>query len=125
MDRAAPSVIGGYLLGRSDPILLDLARSTDPLRRRTAVTAPLWFVRDGDDLDLGQVPALAGILAADPDPVVHLAVGTLLKHTGARDPQMVNDILQDHAVALPRAVLRAGASKLPPDDRAKLLAPNG
>lgn len=125
VDRAAPSVVGGHLLGRSPAVLLDLARSSDPLRRRTAVTAPLWFVRYGSDVDLATVPPLAEILAADPDPIVHLAVGTLLKHTGTRDPRRVGRFLQQHAASMPRAALRAGASKLPPDERAALLAAPG
>lgn len=114
VDRAAPSVVGGHLLGRSTSVLHDLARSPDPLRRRTAVTAPLWFVRHGDDSDLEQVPRLAELLAPDPHPVVHLAVGTLLKHTGARAPHLVAPLLRQHASSWPRPVLRAGASKLPP-----------
>lgn len=40
VDRAAPAVVGGHLLGRSVAPLHDLAASGDPLRRRTAVTAP-------------------------------------------------------------------------------------
>ena len=49
VDRAAPRVVGGYLAGRSAEPLHELARAPQPLRRRTAVTAPLWFVRSGSE----------------------------------------------------------------------------
>jgi hypothetical protein len=37
-------VVGGYLLDRPRDPLYELARSADPLRRRTAMTAPLAFI---------------------------------------------------------------------------------
>jgi 3-methyladenine DNA glycosylase AlkD len=112
VDRAAPSVVGGHLLGRSCAALHELAESADPLRRRTAVTAPLWFVRHGGPADLAEVLPLAARLAADPDPLVHLAVGTLLKHTGGRDPRAVEEFLAENSEHLPRAVVRQARAKL-------------
>jgi hypothetical protein len=41
--EGAPRVVGGYLLDRPRDPLYELARSADPLRRRTAMTAPLAF----------------------------------------------------------------------------------
>jgi hypothetical protein len=96
VDRAAPSVVGRPLVGRSCAPLHELARSGDPLRRRTAMTAPLWFVRYGGDADLARVLPIAAILASDPDPVVHMAVGIALKHAGARDPAAVHAFLDEH-----------------------------
>ncbi len=58
VDRAAPSVVGGYLIGRSCRPLHALAAAEDPLRRRTAVTAPLWFVRRGDEADFAAAVVL-------------------------------------------------------------------
>ncbi len=49
VDRAAPSVVGGYLLGRPRTVLYELAEAAEPLRRRIAITAPLYFVRRGDN----------------------------------------------------------------------------
>ena len=122
VDRGSPSVVGGHLLGRSCAPLHQLARSGDPLRRRTAVTAPLWFVRYGSDADLAEVLPLAAVFAADPDPVVHLAVGIALKHTGARDPRVVAAFLDEHATAMPRAALRSAVAKLDPAMRSRFMA---
>ncbi len=121
VDRAAPSVVGGYLAGRSTAPLHELAVSADPLRRRTAITAPLWFVRYGSDADLREVFGLAAVLAADPDPVVHKAVGIALKHAGARDPDAVAAFLDTHASRMARAAVRPASEKLAPDVRARFV----
>ena len=121
VDRAAPSVVGGHLLGRSCAPLHELARSGDPMRRRTAITAPLWFVRYGSDADVAEVLPLAAVLAADPDPVVHLAVGIALKHAGGRIPEAVTAFLDEHAATMPRAAVRAAVTKLAPSERARFV----
>lgn len=112
VDRAAPSVVGGHLLTRSRAPLHELARSRDPLRRRTAITAPLWFVRYGDEADMADALSVAARLAADPDPLVHLAVGTFLKHAGGRQPELVRAFLGEHAVTMAPAAVRSARSKL-------------
>lgn len=121
VDRAAPSVVGGHLLERSVAPLYDLAVAAEPLRRRTAITAPLAFVRWGDETHFGEVLALAGMLADDPDPLVHKAVGIALKHAGARDREAVTAFLDQHAGVLPRVALRAAVEKLDPAQRARFL----
>jgi 3-methyladenine DNA glycosylase AlkD len=113
VDRAAPSVVGGHLVGRSCAPLHELAASADPIRRRTAITAPLWFVRYGSDADLAEVLPIAALLAADPDPVVHMAVGIALKHTGGRDPDAVRAFLDEHEPVMARAAVRSARAKLP------------
>jgi 3-methyladenine DNA glycosylase AlkD len=122
VDRAAPSVVGGYLLGRSTEPLVELARAAQPLRRRTAITAPLWFVRYGTDDDFRALFPIAGLLASDPDPVVHKAVGIALKHGGGRDAAAVERFLDEHAAQMPRAAVRSAVDKLPPQVRARFVA---
>ena len=117
VDRSAPRVVGGYLTGRSKAPLLELAGSDEPLRRRTAITAPLYFVRAGTDEDIADSYPIAGELAADPEPVVHNAVGIFLKHAGSRDQQTLVDFLDEHAESMSRAAVRLAAEKLPPDVR--------
>lgn len=117
VDRAAPRVVGGYLTGRDLAPLHGLARSLDPLRRRTAVTAPLYLVRYGVDADLGPSLAVAAEVCTDPDPVVHKAVGILLKYAGLRDQAAVQAFLDEHAATMPRPAVRLAVEKLPPDLR--------
>ena len=102
VDRAAPRVLGGWLVGLSKDPLRELAAAPEPLRRRSAITAPLFCVVT-DDADLVAVGfELAARLAGDPDPVVHNAVGIFLKHAGTRDPAALFGFLDAHAAAMPR-----------------------
>ncbi len=84
VDRAAPRVVGGHLAGRSKAPLLELATAADALRRRTAITAPLYFVKAGSDEDVAAGYDVADLLADDPEPVVRRAVEIFLKHAGRR-----------------------------------------
>lgn len=117
VDRSAPRVVGGYLTGRSKAPLRELAASDEPLRRRTAITAPLYFVRAGTEDDVAEAYAIAARLAADPEPVVHNAVGIFLKHAGTLDQQSLVDFLDEHARSMSRAAVRLAAEKLPSDVR--------
>ena len=61
------------------------------------------------------------LLAADPDPVVHNAVGIFAKHAGTRDPDALHQFLAAHAASMPRPALRLAIEKLDADDRARYL----
>lgn len=121
VDRAAPRVVGGYFAGRDLAPLRDLAAAPEPLRRRTAITAPLYFVKDGSDADLAGAFDVAHVLAEDPEPVVHNAVGIFLKHAGRRDADAVRTFLDAHASRMPRHGLRLAIEKLGPDERHRYL----
>ena len=121
VDRAAPRVVGAYLVGRDLAPLHELAASATPLRRRTAVTAPLFFVKQGGDADVAGGFAIAARLANDPEAVVHKAVGIYLKHAGGRDPAALRSFLDAHAATMPRDAVRLAIEKLEPDERARYL----
>lgn len=106
VDRAAPRVVGGWLSGRGLGGLPELAASPDPLRRRTAMTAPLYFIRWGGRDDLPGVTAIAALLADDPEPVVHDAVGIALRHLGFRDRALLSGFLDEHGHRLAPKVAR-------------------
>ena len=103
-----------------DP-LHTLVASPDPLRRRTAMTAPLYFVAAGSDADLAEGFTLAALLAQDPDPLVHKPVGIYLKHASARDPVSVERFLTSHAATMPRPAVRLASEKLPPEIRSRFV----
>lgn len=119
VDRAAPRVVGGHLHGRSLQPLHHLADSTDPLRRRTAITAPLEFVVRGSDDDVANAFGIARQLADDPEPVVHNAVGIFLKHAGQRNRDALRHFLDDQAPTMARPALRLAIEKLDTDTRAR------
>jgi 3-methyladenine DNA glycosylase AlkD len=123
VDRTAPRVVGGYLTGRPKAPLEELAASSEPLRRRTAITAPLYFVRAGTEDDVAEAYAIAARLATDPEPVVHNAVGIFLKHAGTLGQQTLVDFLDEHAGSMSRAAVRLAAEKLPSDVRKRYVGP--
>jgi 3-methyladenine DNA glycosylase AlkD len=120
VDRAAPHVVGGYLAGRSLAPLHELAGG-EPLQRRTAITAPLYFIAKGSDEDVAGAFDLAGRLADDPDPVVHNAVGIFLKHAVSRQPEVVQAFLSRYAAGMARAAVRLAIDKLPVNERSRYL----
>ncbi|MFE7407853.1 DNA alkylation repair protein [Isoptericola sp. NPDC057559] len=115
VDRAAPRVVGVYLRDRSREPLFELARSDDPLRRRTALTAPLAFTRPPHPDGIADLLRLVELLHTDPDPVVRRPVGIALKHAGAADPAAVRAFLDRMGDALPAPVRREARLKLPAD----------
>ncbi len=112
VDRSAPRVVGAQLSGGPYDALHHLAAADDPLRRRTAITAPLYFVRAGSDRDLEEGFAIAASLHADHEAVVTNAVGIFLKHAGGRDRRGLEEFLDRHGEAMPRAAYRLATEKL-------------
>jgi 3-methyladenine DNA glycosylase AlkD len=82
IDRAAPRVVGWYLLDKPRDVLFDLARSPDRWHRRLAITAAFWIIRSGD---LDDALALCEILADDPEHLVQTNVGVALREIGRVD----------------------------------------
>ena len=111
VDPAAPRVIGATLTGGPYELLHELAGSPDPLRRRTAMTAPLWFVKYGDHADVEAGITMAKVLHADLDPLVHKPVGIYLAHAGDRLPHLLTEFLDRHGKAMPRAAYRIAVRK--------------
>ncbi|MFB7800757.1 DNA alkylation repair protein [Isoptericola sp. NPDC056134] len=116
VDRAAPRVVGVHLRDRSREPLFDLARSDDPLRRRTALTAPLAYTRPPHAAGIADLLRLVELLHADPDPVVRKPVGIALKHAGGADPAAVRAFLDRMGDALAASLRREARQKLP-DER--------
>jgi 3-methyladenine DNA glycosylase AlkD len=93
------------------------------MRRRTAITAPLYFTRYGTDADLAASFTIAAALASDPEPHVHNAVGILLKHASRRLPTTFRTFLDSYAPSMPRPALRLAVAALAPADRQLHLRP--
>jgi 3-methyladenine DNA glycosylase AlkD len=91
IDRAAPRVLGWYLLDKPRDILFQLARSEVWWHRRTAITAAFWLIR-AESLD--DPLALCEILAADPEHLVQTSVGVALREIGRWDATRFDDFLR-------------------------------
>ena len=110
VDRAAPRVIGGWLLV-ADPaerrVLTVLAASPDPNRRRTAITATFWLVRHGQTAEALEIAAR---LVDDPEPLVRSSVAVALREVGRLDASQRDAFLAAHPTRVSAPVRRVALS---------------
>lgn len=110
IDRAAPRVIGWYLLDKPRDVLFDLARSQNRWHRRTAITAAFWIIRAGD---LDDPLALCELLAADPEHLVQTNVGVALREVGRTDRARLEEFLDRREADLSAAARRTARTAAP------------
>lgn len=114
VDRAAPSVVGGYLHDKPRAPLYRLARDGDVWQRRTAIVATYHFLRRGE---LDDTFAVAELLLHDAHDLVQKAVGGWLREAGRHDPARLRAFLDAHAAAMPRLTLRYAVERFASDER--------
>jgi 3-methyladenine DNA glycosylase AlkD len=119
VDRAAPSVVGGYLADKPRTILYDLAASKNPWERRTSIVSTWTFIRAGDVDDTFRI---AEMLVNDEHDLIQKAVGSWIREAGKRDQPRLVAFLRKHAGSMPRTTLRYAVEKLPAKMRAQFLA---
>lgn len=122
VDRAAPRVVGWYLLDKPRDPLFALAASPNVWERRTAITAAFWLIRQGDVEDAF---ALAERLLDDPEEMVNTSVGVALREIGTVDEDRLIAFLRAHAATMPRITLRYAGEKLPAAEQQALRALRG
>jgi 3-methyladenine DNA glycosylase AlkD len=114
VDRAAPSVVGGYLADKPRDPLYQLARSPVIWERRTAIVATWHFIRHGQ---LDDTFAIAELLVDDSEHFVQTAVGGWVREAGKRDPARLRSFLDAHAASMPRTTLRFAIEHLDAEER--------
>jgi 3-methyladenine DNA glycosylase AlkD len=108
VDRAAPRVVGWYLLDKPRDELHSLAVSADPWRRRTAITACFMLIRNGEVDDALQI---AERLVDDPEVLVQNSVGVALREVGRVDAARRDAFLEAHSDRISAPVRRVALSK--------------
>jgi hypothetical protein len=114
VDRAAPSVVGGYLFDKPRDILYELARSGNIWERRTSIVSTYYFIRQGD---LDDTFAIAAMLLNDDQDLIHKATGGWLREAGKKDQQRLLRFLDEHAATMPRTALRYAIEHLSKEQR--------
>lgn len=109
VDRAAPRVVGWYLLDKSRQPMFKLAKSDRPIERRTAITAAFWWIRQGD---LDDAMELIDTLLEDESELVTRPVGTALREVGKIDEQRLRDYLEANQHNMKAHTLRMAKSRL-------------
>ncbi|CAM3822646.1 DNA alkylation repair protein [Flavobacterium gelidilacus] len=114
VDRSAPYVIGGYLHNKDKKELYDLAKSKNPMERRTAIVSTYYFIRKNEIEDTFSI---AEILVNDEDEYVQKAVGSWIREAGKRDEDKLKKFLNKHAERMPRITLRYAIEKFDKETR--------
>ncbi|MFA1819299.1 DNA alkylation repair protein [Virgibacillus oceani] len=109
VDRAAPSVVGSFLLDKPKEALYEMARSLNIWERRTAMVSTLSFIKAGNTEDTF---AIAEILVNDSEELINKAVGSLIREAGKKDEDKLRSFLNKHARTMPRITLRYALEKL-------------
>ncbi|WP_217238506.1 DNA alkylation repair protein [Streptomyces sp. AC555_RSS877] len=121
VDGSAHVVLGPWLLDGpldASDVLDELAGSTRLWDRRIAVLATLALIRAGRF-----EPTLRLVLGLrrDPEPLIHKALGWMLREIGRRDEQLLVDFLDRHLAELPRITVRYATERLAPGRRARFV----
>jgi 3-methyladenine DNA glycosylase AlkD len=118
VDGSAPVVLGPWLLESSTDVLERLAGSASLWERRIAVVATLALIRAGR-----HEPTFELVLALrrDPEPLIHKALGWMLREISRHDEKALLDFLDRHAPALPRITVRHATERLAPEERARFV----
>jgi len=114
VDRAAPYVVGGYLFDKDKKALYDLAKSKNPMERRTAIVSTYYFIRKNEVEDTFKI---AETLVNDSEHFVQTAVGSWIREAGKRDERRLKAFLNKYAASMPRVTLRFAIEKLDPELR--------
>jgi 3-methyladenine DNA glycosylase AlkD len=122
VDTSAAQIVGAYLEGRDRSPLYDLARSTSLWERRVAIIATFGYIRKRE---FGDTLAIAKLLLADREDLIHKAVGWMLREVGNRDRTALERFLRKHHAAMPRTMLRYAIERLPERQRTAYLNGTG
>jgi len=116
VDCSAPTLVGAYLFDRPRDVIFELADSEVLWHRRVAMVGTLGLITRGDASTTLQ---LAARLLGDRQPLMHKAVGWMLREVGRRiDKSLLLTFLDQHAAAMPRTALSYATEHLSPEIRA-------
>ena len=120
VDSSAYQILGAYLAGVNNDLLIKLARSTSLWERRVAIVASFAFVRAGRaDCTF----SLVEILMNDSEDLIHKACGWMLREVGKKvSEKELLDFLVKHKQGMPRTMLRYAIERLPMEQKRILMA---
>src|SRR5271163_3595829 len=114
VDTSAPYIVGEHLLTRPRGKLDELASSPSLWERRIAMVTTLGLVRHGELKDTFRI---ARKLLKDKEPLIHKAVGWILREAGkVSRPELVR-FLEKHSAKMPRTTLRYAIERFSPEER--------
>ncbi|EMR02632.1 DNA alkylation repair enzyme [Cesiribacter andamanensis AMV16] len=110
VDSSAYTLLGHWLLKRDRSLLYAFAAGGELWKQRIAVVATLAFIRTGQYTD---TLLLAEKLMQHPHPLMHKALGWMLREIGKRDEPVLVEFLDQHHRHIPRTMLRYAIERFP------------
>lgn len=114
VDASAHLIIGAHLWDKDKNLLINLAQSKNMWKRRIAIVSTWYFIRKHN---LEWTFNIARILLKDTHDLIHKAVGWMLREAGKKNKADHITFLDEHAIDMPRTMLRYSIEKLPEDIR--------
>lgn len=117
VDISCPKIVGAYCFEFSefkDDILNKLAKSPVLWERRIAIVSNWYLIRKGDYL---KIYSLTKKLINDPEPLMHKAMGWMLREAGKKDKALLTEFLNEYASKMPRTMLRYSIEKFSKEER--------
>ncbi len=104
VDSSASYIVGAYLAHKPKDILVTFARSRSLWKRRIAIIATFYFIRQGKYQETFRI---ARILLSDSHDLIHKAVGWMLREVGKHCSEQIEEqFLRKHYTKMPRTMLR-------------------
>lgn len=110
IDFSTPRIVGVHLLQRSIAPLKSLATSKSLWKRRIAIVATLWFIREGR---LDPTYELCETFMHEKHDLMHKACGWALREAGKKDRKRLEAFLDKHIRIMPRTMLRYAIEQFP------------
>jgi 3-methyladenine DNA glycosylase AlkD len=118
VDTSCRYIVGRHLLTRPRGLLDELASSPMLWERRIAIVSTFAFLAQGETKDTVRI---ARKLLGDKEPLIHKAVGWLLREAGKVSlPELVR-FLEKYAAKMPRTTLRYAIERFSPEERKEWL----
>jgi len=108
VDSSAPHIAGAYLFGKSAEPLYNFAVSDFLWKRRIAIVATQYFIRNGH---FAPTFHISDLLMEDREDLIHKAVGWMLREVGNRNPEAEAAFLKHRYRKMPRTMLRYAIEK--------------
>ena len=118
VDLSAKHIIGGYLDDKKRDVLYKLASSKNVWERRIAIIATFFFINKNDFSDTVKISEK---LIKDKHDLIQKAVGWVLRETGKKNKQVLENFLKKYHKAMPRTMLRYAIEKFPLEIRKSYL----
>jgi 3-methyladenine DNA glycosylase AlkD len=118
VDGSAHHIVGAFLMDKNKASLYRLAKSENLWERRISIISTFHFIKHDQ---YQETLKIAKILLADPEDLIHKAVGWMLREIGKRDGVTEETFLKKHYMEMPRTMLRYAIEKFPEPKRQKYL----